>query len=213
MTVEIDDWTCRLDFPVGWVDLTSASDADADGKASWARQTVASFNPLGLVVAKEFIEEELIGLAKAAEKRQSVVAAAFYAEGGFNYAGFDVQIFGEDGVSPTLQNVEGRLRAQKSLAGEPAVTRVELPVGAALRFQGTYQSKGVFGFGKRLSESVSHAVLVPDTGDVLMATMDWTAMERSDELSEMADSLIRTLRLIPLDAVGRPIFDIGDGHD
>ncbi|MFI9616809.1 hypothetical protein ACIHCM_34885 [Streptomyces sp. NPDC052023] len=38
-----------------------------------------------------------------------------------------------------------------------------------------------------------------------MATMDWTAMERSDELAEMADALIRAMRFIPLDAEGNPL--------
>jgi hypothetical protein len=205
MTVEIDDWTCRFDFPVGWVDLTSANNPGVTSLESWAREVADSFNPLELNVPKNSLVKELIGLAKAAAERQAVLSAAFYAEGGVNFAAFDVRIFGEDGVAPTLEDVERMLSAQKGVVGEPAVSRIDLPIGPVLRFQATYASKGVFGFGKSISESVSYAVIVPQTSDVLVATMDWTAMERSDELTEMADEFIPTLRLIPLDAEGNPI--------
>ncbi|CAL9542596.1 hypothetical protein SUDANB176_04276 [Streptomyces sp. enrichment culture] len=209
MTVEIDDWTCRLDFPDGWVDLTAATELDPAGKAAWAREVVNSFNPLDLVASKESIEKELVSLARDAEKTHAVLAAAYFAVGGANYAAFDVQIFGEDGVVLSLDEVESRLRGHKEIVGEPQVSRVELPAGPAVRLQAVYQSKGVLGFGKRLSESVSYALLVPQTSDVLLATMTWRAMEHSDQLTEVADALMPTLCLVPLDAEGNPIPEGG----
>ncbi|GAA2607992.1 hypothetical protein GCM10010304_68580 [Streptomyces roseoviolaceus] len=212
MTVEIDDWTCRLDFSDGWVDVTAGTGLDSEGKAAWAREIVQSFNPLDLVASKESIEKNLIHLARAAEKNQAVLAAAFFALGGAHYATFDVQIFGEDGAALSLDEVENRLRGHKEIAGEPQVSRVDLPAGAAVRLQAMYQSKGVLGFGKRLSEAVSYALLVPETSDVLLATMNWSAMEHSDQLIEEVDALIPTLRFVPLDADGNPISE-GDSPD
>ncbi|CAM5371222.1 hypothetical protein SCYAM73S_08034 [Streptomyces cyaneofuscatus] len=46
MTVDIDDWTCRLDFPDGWVDLTAAIELDPAGEGRSDREVVNSFNPL-----------------------------------------------------------------------------------------------------------------------------------------------------------------------
>ncbi|MDN0193573.1 hypothetical protein [Streptomyces sp. S.PNR 29] len=210
MAIEIDDWTCRFDFPDGWVDLTSAIELNSAEKAVWARETVNSFNPLDLVASRESIEKELISLARAAEKTHSVLAAAYFAVGGANYATFDVQIFGEDGVVLSLDEVESRLLGHKEIVGEPQASRVDLPAGPAVRLQAMYQSKGLLGFGKRLSESVSYGLLVPHSSDVLLATMTWSAMEHSDQLTAMADRLIPTLRHVPLDAEGNPIQEGGN---
>ncbi|GAA3496060.1 hypothetical protein GCM10019016_031610 [Streptomyces prasinosporus] len=209
MTVEIDDWTCRLNFPDGWVDLTAATELDPVGRAVWAREVVNSFNPLELVASKESIEKELISLARDAERTHAVLAAAYFAVGGANYAAFDVQIFGEDGVTLSLDEAENRLRGHKEIVGEPQVSRVDLPAGPAVRLQAVYQSKGILGFGKRLSESVSYALLVPRTSDILVATTTWRAMEHSDQLIEMADALMPTLRFVPLDAEGIPVPEGG----
>ncbi|MBT3163932.1 hypothetical protein HTV80_12520 [Streptomyces sp. Vc74B-19] len=209
MTVKIEDWTCRLDFPVGWVDLTAAIELGQGGKACWAREVVNSFNPLEILVSRESIENELISLAGEAEKTHAVLAAAYFAEGGANLATFDVQIFGEEGVVLSLDEVESRLLRHRGIVGDPRVSRVDLPTGPAMRLQAIYQSKGVLGFGKRLSESVSYALLVPQTQDVLLATTTWRAMEHSGQLTEMTDAFMPTLRLIPLDAEGNPMAEAG----
>ncbi|TWD14908.1 hypothetical protein FB570_11497 [Streptomyces sp. T12] len=202
MTVDIDDWTCRLDFPEGWIDLTAAIELEPAGKAAWVREVVDSVNPLDLVASRESLEKSLVSLARNAEKTHAVLAAAYFAVGGANYAAFDVQIFGEDGVVLSLDEVESRLRGHKEIVGEPQASRVELPVGPAVRLQAVYQSKGVLGFGKQLSERVSYAFLVPHTSDVLLATMSWRAMEHSDQLTAAADALMPTLSFVPLDAEG-----------
>ncbi|MFD3821822.1 hypothetical protein [Streptomyces sp. NPDC058625] len=210
MAIEIDDWTCRFNFPDGWVDLTAAADLDARGKTAWVQEVVDSMNPLDLVVSRESIEKDLISLLNAAEELDSVLAATYFAVGGASYANFDVQVFGEDDTVLSLDEVESRLRSHRRIVGEPAVSRVDLPAGPAVRFQAMYQTKGVLGFGKRLSEGVSYATLVPQTSDVLLATMSWRSMEHSDQLTEMADSFIPTLRHVPLDAQGNPIGESGD---
>ncbi|MET9395035.1 hypothetical protein ABZY20_32275 [Streptomyces sp. NPDC006624] len=207
MTVDSNDWTCRLEFRDGWVDLTAGTGLNADDKATWARDVVQSFNPMDLVASKESIEKDLIQLAHAAEKNQAVLAAVFFALGGAHYATFDVQIFGEDDVVLTLAEIEHMLRGHKEIASEPQVSRVDLPAGTAVRLQAMYQSKGLLGFGKRLSEAVSYALLVPETSDVLLATMNWRAIEHSDQLSAEMDALMPTLRFVPLDAEGNPIAD------
>lgn len=207
MAVEIDDWTCRLEFSDGWVDLTAGTGLDAERKAAWARGVVQSFNPMDLVASKESIEKDLVHLARAAEKNQAVLAAAFFALGGAHYATFDVQIFGEDGVALSLDEVEHRLRGHKEIAGEPQVSRVDLPAGTAVRLQAMYQSKRLLGFGKKLSEAVSYALLVPQSSDVLLATMNWSAMEHSDQLTQEVDALMPTLRFVPLDVEGNPIAE------
>ncbi|MEU3362974.1 hypothetical protein [Streptomyces pseudogriseolus] len=209
MADDFDDWTCRLDFPDGWIDLTAAIDLEPADKAAWAREVVNSVNPLDLVASRESFAEDLVSLAKNAEKTHAVLAAAYFAVGGANYAAFDVQIFGEDGVVLSLDEVESRLRSHKEIVGEPQVSRLELPVGPVIRLQAVYQSKGVFGFGRRLSERVSYALLVPQTSDVLVATMTWRAMEHSDQLTAAADALMPTLRFVPLDAEGNPLLEGG----
>ncbi|MFI9470691.1 hypothetical protein ACIHBQ_24890 [Streptomyces sp. NPDC052492] len=209
MTVDIDDWTCRLDFPEGWIDLTAAIELEPAGKAAWARDVVDSVNPLDLVASRESLEKSLVSLARNAEKTHAVLAAAYFAVGGANYAAFDVQIFGEDGVVLSLDEVESRLRGHKEIVGEPQASRVELPVGPAVRLQAVYQSKGVLGFGKQLSERVSYAFLVPQTSDVLLATMSWRAMEHSDQLTAAADALMPTLSFVPLDAEGNVLPEGG----
>ncbi|MEU1081459.1 hypothetical protein ABZ368_14630 [Streptomyces sp. NPDC005908] len=209
MTVDIDDWTCRLDFPEGWIDLTAAIELEPAGKAAWAREVVDSVNPLDLVASRESLEKSLVSLARNAEKTHAVLAAAYFAVGGANYAAFDVQIFGENGVLLSLDEVESRLRGHKEIVGEPQASRVELPVGPAVRLQAVYQSKGVLGFGKQLSERVSYAFLVPQTSDVLLATMSWRAMEHSDQLTAAADALMPTLSFVPLDAEGNVLPEGG----
>ncbi|MEU0287803.1 hypothetical protein [Streptomyces sp. NPDC006147] len=209
MTVDIDDWTCRLDFPEGWIDLTAAIELEPAGKAAWARDVVDSVNPLDLVASRESLEKSLVSLARNAEKTHAILAAAYFAVGGANYAAFDVQIFGEDGVVLSLDEVESRLRGHKEIVGEPQASRVELPVGPAVRLQAVYQSKGVLGFGKQLSERVSYAFLVPQTSDVLLATMSWRAMEHSDQLTAAADALMPTLSFVPLDAEGNVLPEGG----
>ncbi|CAL9514306.1 hypothetical protein SUDANB60_03688 [Streptomyces sp. enrichment culture] len=209
MTDYIDDWTCRLDFPDGWIDLTAAIELEPAGKAAWAREVVNSVNPLDLVASRESLEKNLVSLARNAEKTHAVLAAAYFAVGGANYAAFDVQIFGEDGVALSLDAVESRLRGHKAIVGEPQASRVELPVGPAVRLQAVYQSKGVLGFGKQLSEKVSYALLVPQTSDVLVATMSWRAMEHSDQLTAAADALMPTLSFVPLDAEGNALPEGG----
>ncbi|EPJ40828.1 hypothetical protein STAFG_2129 [Streptomyces afghaniensis 772] len=196
-----------LEFSDGWVDLTAGTGLDADGKAAWARGVVQSFNPMDLVASKESVEKDLVHLARAAEKNQAVLAAAFFALGGAHYATFDVQIFGEDGAALSLDEVEHRLRGHKEIAGEPHVSRVDLPAGTAVRLQAMYQSKGLLGFGKKLTEAVSYALLVPQTSDVLLATMNWSAMEHSDQLTQEVDALMPTLRFVPLDVEGNPIAE------
>ncbi|MFJ4975684.1 hypothetical protein ACIP6X_10140 [Streptomyces coeruleorubidus] len=207
MAVEIDDWTCRLDFPEGWVDLTAGTGLDAEGKAAWAREVVQSFNPMDLVASKESIEKDLANLARAAEKNHAVLAAAFFALGGAHHATFDVQIFGEEDVALSLDEVEHQLRGHKEIAAEPQVSRVDLPAGTAVRLQAMYQSKGLLGFGKKLTEAVSYALLVPQTSDVLLATMNWSAVEHSEQLTQEVDELMPTLRFVPLDAEGNPIAE------
>ncbi|MFJ9001279.1 hypothetical protein ACIRG8_23375 [Streptomyces sp. NPDC102359] len=209
MTVDNDDWTCRLDFPEGWIDLTAAIELEPAGKAAWARDVVDSVNPLDLVASRESLEKSLVSLARNAEKTHAILAAAYFAVGGANYAAFDVQIFGEDGVVLSLDEVESRLRGHKEIVGEPQASRVELPVGPAVRLQAVYQSKGVLGFGKQLSERVSYAFLVPQTSDVLLATMSWRAMEHSDQLTAAADALMPTLSFVPLDAEGNVLPEGG----
>ncbi len=146
-----------------------------------------------------------MSLARNAERTHAVLAAAYFALGGANYAVFDVQIFGEDGVVISLGEVESRLLGHKEILGQPQVSRVELPVGPAVRLQAQYQSKGVLGFGKRLPCRVSHALLVPQASDVLLATMTWRAMEHGAQFTGMADALMPTLSLVPLDAEGKPL--------
>ncbi|MGA5127344.1 hypothetical protein ACPCAG_29100 [Streptomyces pseudogriseolus] len=209
VTVDIDDWTCRLDFPDGWVDLTAAIELDPAARAAWAREVVNSFDPLDLVASREPMEEILISLARNAKRTHAVLAAAYFAVGGANYAVFDVQIFGEDGVVLSLDEVESRLLGHKEILGKPQVSRADLPVGPAVRLHAQYQSKGVLGFGKRLSEGVSYALLVPQTSDVLVATMTWRAREHGDQFTRMADALMPTLSFVPLDGEGKPLLEDG----
>ncbi|MFE6405386.1 hypothetical protein ACFVOR_00440 [Streptomyces sp. NPDC057837] len=207
MALDIDDWTCRLAFADGWVDLTAGTGLDADGKAAWARDVVQSFDSLDSVASKESIGRNLIDLARAAEKNQAVLAAAFFTTDGAHHAIFDVQIFGEDGVTLSLDEVEHRLCGHQEIAAEPQVSRVDLPVGTAVRLRAIYQSKGLLGFGKKLSEAVSYALLVPHTSDILLATMNWSALRHSDQFVAEVDTLMHTLQFVPLDAAGRPIAE------
>lgn len=205
MAPEIDDWTCRLAFDDGWVDLTAGVGLDAEGKAAWARDVAQSIDPVALVVSKQSIEKDLISLARSAEKNHAVLAAAFFSPGGAHHAAFDVQIFGEDGVTLSLDEVEHRLRGHKEIVAEPQVSRLDLPVGTAVRLQAVYRSKGLLGFGRKLSEAVSYALLIPHTSDVLLATMSWGAVEHCEQLAAEIDALMPTLQFVPLDAEGRPI--------
>ncbi|EMF27811.1 hypothetical protein H114_17108 [Streptomyces gancidicus BKS 13-15] len=168
-----------------------------------------SFNPLDLVASRESMEEGLISLARNAERTHAVLAAAYFAVGGANYAVFDVQIFGEDGVVLSLDEVESRLLGKKEILGQPQVHRVELSVGPAVRLHAQCKSEGVLGFGKRLSEGISYALLVPQTSDVLLATMTWRAREHGDQLTRMANALMSTLSFVPLDTEGRPLSGSG----
>jgi hypothetical protein len=201
----LDEYMCALDLPTGWVNITLESPSPVEAEEV-AQEIVEQFNPLELARGKNSLVKEIADLALAAKKSRSSYTAACYTAAGGNIANVEVDVYGEKGVRVTPEDVQPVLLEKKNskVFGEPDVTYLNLPLGPAVRVRATFKVKRTLGFGRRLVETVMYAVCPPITNDVMVATMRWEALERSDELIEMADAMIPTLHIIPCDEDGNP---------
>ncbi|MDJ0464424.1 hypothetical protein [Streptomyces sp. H27-C3] len=203
----VDDYACRLDFQSGWVDLTMQEGTRAEAE-SLVKKAVAQFNPLKMVVQEASLVKELTDRALEAYEDGPILVAAYCTEGGGILASLEVDSYGEPGVPrPSPAEVQPQLLewANAEVIGEPEVAHPDLRAGRAVRVQSMLKTKRMLGFGRRLTEFIKYAVFPPETSSVIVATVRWEAIQRSEELALLTDELVSSMRLVPLDAGGKEI--------
>ncbi|GAB2982119.1 hypothetical protein GCM10023080_055400 [Streptomyces pseudoechinosporeus] len=206
----VDDYACRFDFQPGWVDLTLPEATKAAAK-ELATETVNRLNPLSLEIEKSAVLDDMVDRAVDLNDDGPILAGAYYSENGVGLANLKVDSYGEEGVPrPTPAEVQPMLLdwANAEVASEPEITYLNLPVGPAVRVQAMLKAKRLLGFGRRLSEFVKYAVFPPGLNSLIVVTVTWEAVQKTEELTQLTDELVSTMRLVPLDADGNEITSI-----
>lgn len=195
-----EEFECRFEFQPGWIDLTLREGTKAEAKAL-ATQVVDSLNPLGLEIEKSSVFDDMVERAVDLNEDVPTLAAAYYTESGEALANLMVDSYGDEGVErPALAEVQPLLLewANGVVTGEPQVDHLELPAGPAVRVQAMLQVKRMFGLGRKLTEFVRYAVLPPGMKSLIVVTVTWEAITRTEDIAELADEAVRTLRITPL---------------
>ncbi|MEU9140813.1 hypothetical protein AB0D33_33455 [Streptomyces sp. NPDC048404] len=195
-----EDFECRFDFQPGWIDLTLRDGTKAEAKAL-ATQVVNSLNPLALEIEKSAVFDDMVERAVDLNDDVPTLAAAYYTESGEALANLMVDSYGDEGVErPTREEVQPILLewANAEVAGEPQIAYLDLPAGPAVRVQATLQVKRMFGFGRKLTEFIKYAVFPPGMKSLIVVTVTWEAIARTEQIAELADEAVQTLRITPL---------------
>ena len=206
----VDDYACRFDFQSGWVDLTLPEATKAAAKAL-ATQTVNRLNPLNLEIEKSAVFDDIVDRAVELNENNPILAGAYYSDSGMGLANLKVDSYGEEGVPrPTAAEVQPLLLewSNAAVASDPEIAYLDLPVGPAVRVQAMLKAKRLLGFGRRLSEFVKYAVFPPGLNSLVVVTVTWEAVQQTEELTQLTDELVSTMRLVPLDAAGNEITTI-----
>ncbi|MEU7649690.1 hypothetical protein [Streptomyces huasconensis] len=197
-----DDYVVDFDFGGDWLGLTLQEGTRAEAR-ELAAHLVGQFNPLNLVGGRAALQKDLEERALSVFESGPVLAAAAYTEGGALLADLAVFAYGEDGVQrPSPQEYLPQLLKwpYAEVKGEPQVSDVRLPIGTAVRVQAMLIEKRRFGWGKKLSESVQYGVWPDGLEEILVVEARWLNFERTEELTELVDRLMPTMRLLPVPA-------------
>ena len=82
--------------------------------------------------------------------------------------------------------------------GDVLRERVQLPSGPAIRVRATkLEEPDPTGHGTLL-EGVTFAIRPPGFEGAIVASMSWTVLHLGDKLAEMADAIVRTIRVTRL---------------
>ncbi|MEV0218471.1 hypothetical protein [Streptomyces sp. NPDC050704] len=205
----VDGFACRFDLQAGWVDLTlqGGSKAEATGLAGSA---LDEFNPLELQVSKRGLMNDLIDRAMDLNSDDPILAASYYGRDGVSLINLVVDSYGEDGAPrPSREEVQPLLVRSGPdntvVASEPDISYLDIPAGPAVRIQAMAKAKRMFGFGSRLNEFIKYAVFPPNIEQLIVITANWQDIQRTDELAQVTDGLVATMRNVPLDANGQEI--------
>ncbi|MEH0418748.1 hypothetical protein [Streptomyces sp. B21-083] len=193
----VEAFECRFDFQPGWIDLTLKEGTKAEAKAL-ATEVVNTLNPLALEIEKSAVFDDMVERAVDLNDDVPTLAAAYYAENGEALANLMVDSYGDEGVNrPTREEVQPLLLewGNAEPKGEPQVTYLELPAGPAVRVQSMLQVKRMFGFGRKLTEFIKYAVFPPGMTSLIVVTVTWEAIARTEEITELADEAVQTLRI------------------
>ncbi|MEU6120651.1 hypothetical protein [Streptomyces sp. NPDC047123] len=205
-----EDYLVDFESDDGWLHLTLQEGTRAEAQAI-AADLAAQFNPLKLGGSRAALQEELANRALTAFESGPVLAMAAYAEGGILLADLAVFAYGEDDVRrPSPQEYLPQLLKwpYAQIKGEPQVTEKHLPLGPALRVQAVLVEKRRFGWGKKLSESLQYGVWPDGREEILVVEARWLNFERTDELTDLVDRLMPTMRIVP--APAQPGTDAAD---
>ncbi|QEU92581.1 hypothetical protein [Streptomyces kanamyceticus] len=199
-----DDYLVEFDFDSGWLPLTLHEGTRAEA-AQMAADLAAQFNPLSLGVSKASLQQELEKHALTAFESGPLLTTVAYTEGGIFLADLSVLAYGEDGVPrPSPEEYREMLLkwSYAEVRGEPQIHDVELPIGPAVRVQAVLMEKRRFGWGKKLSECLRYWVWPTGHEEILLIEARWLNFERTDELTDLVDRLVPSLRLVPVPVPG-----------
>ncbi|MGY4982360.1 hypothetical protein ACWCYL_35360 [Streptomyces sp. 900105755] len=199
-----ETFECTFEFQPGWIDLTLQEATKAEAKAL-ATDVVNSLNPLGLGIEKSAVFDDMVERAVRLNGDVPVLAAAYYTETGEALANLMVEGYGDEGVPrPTAEEVTPLLLewGNARVAGEPQITHLDLPAGPAIRVQSMLEVKRRLGFGRKLAEYIRYAVFPPRMETLVVVTVTWEKIARTEEITELVDEAVRSMRITPLSTGG-----------
>ncbi|MFG2313495.1 hypothetical protein [Streptomyces tendae] len=199
-----ETFECTFEFQPGWIDLTLHDGTKSEAKAL-ATEVVNRLNPLGLEIEKSAVFDDMVERAVDLNDDVPTLAAAYYSEAGEALANLTVDSYGDEGVPrPDAEEaVQLLLRwGNAEVTGTPGITHLELAAGPAVRIQAMLKVKRMFGFGRRLAEFVKYAVFPPGMESLVVVTVTWEKIALAEQITELADEAVRTMRVTPLPAEG-----------
>ncbi|MEU6995608.1 hypothetical protein ABZ953_33750 [Streptomyces sp. NPDC046465] len=194
-----DDFIVEFDFDGGWLGLTLLEGTRAEARRL-AAGLVEQFDPLHLAVSKASLQQELEEHALSVHESGPLLTAVAYTDSGVFLADMSVLAYGEDGVTRPSPEEYGDMLLKWSYAevkGDADITEVALPIGPAVRVQAVLVEKRRFGWGKKLSECLRYWVWPTGHEEILLVEARWHNFERTDELTDLVDRVVPTLRLVP----------------
>jgi hypothetical protein len=200
----VEDFECSFEFRPGWIDLTLREGTGDEAKAL-ATHVVNSLDPLSLEIEKSSVLDDIAERAVALDDDSPTLAAAYYTERGEALACLTVDSYGDEGVErPTREEVQPVLLewANAEVEGDPQVAHLDLPAGPAVRVQAMLRVRRVFGLRRRLTGFIRYAVLPPGMKSLIVVTVTWEAIARTEEIAELAAEAVQTLRITPITSDG-----------
>ncbi|PTM99576.1 hypothetical protein LXH13_12115 [Streptomyces spinosirectus] len=202
-----EPYECIFEFQPGWIDLTLQEGTKAEAMAL-ATEVVSGLNPLGLAIETRAAFDDMVQRAVRLNDDVPVLAAAYYTETGEALANLMVDGYRDEGVPrPSAEEVTPLMLqwANAQVTGEPQITRLELPAGPAVRVQSMLKVKRRLGFGRKLTEYIRYAVFPPRLQTLVVVTITWEKIARSEEITALADEAVRSMQLNPVSREGVPI--------
>ncbi|MGW7565269.1 hypothetical protein ACWGJV_03195 [Streptomyces tendae] len=195
-----ETFECTFEFQPGWIDLTLREGTRAEAKAL-ATEAVNRLNPLGLEIEKSAVLDDMVERAVDLNDDVPALAAAYYSEADEALANLTVDSYGDEGVPrPDVEEaVQLLLRwGNAEVTGTPGITHLELAAGPAVRIQAMLKVKRMLGFGRKLAEFVKYAVFPPGMASLVVVTVTWEKVALTEQITELADEAVRTMRVTPL---------------
>ena len=199
-----ETFECTFEFQPGWIDLTLREGTKAEAKAL-ATEVVDRLNPLALEIEKSAVFDDMVERAVDLNEDVPTLAAAYYSEAGEALANLMVDSYGDEGVPrPGADEIIPLLLGwgNAEVTGDPQITQLDLAAGPAVRVQAMLRVKRMLGFGRKLAEFVKYAVFPPGMQSLIVVTVTWEKIALAEQITELADEAVRTLRLAPLEAGG-----------
>lgn len=202
-----ENWEVIFEFQPGWIDLTIQEGTKAEATAL-ATEVVNDLNPRGLAIETSAPFDDMFRRAVRLNRDMPALAAAYYTEAGEALADLMVDGYGDEGVPrPSAEEVTPLMLqwGNARVTGEPQITRLELPAGPAVRVQSMLKVRRWLGFGRKLTECIRYAVFPPDLQTLVVVTVHWEKIARSEEITALADEAVRSMQINPLSKDGVPI--------
>jgi hypothetical protein len=198
---------CAFEFQPGWIDLTlrEGTKAEAEGLAT---EVVNRLNPLALKIEKSAVRDDMVERATDLNEDVPTLAAAYYSGAGEALANLMVDSYGDEGVPrPDADEVIPLLLECRNaqVTGEPRISYLDLAAGPAVRVQAMLQVKRMLGFGRKLTEFIKYAVFPPGMQSLIVVTVTWEKSTLTEEIAQLADEAVRSLRITLLATGGTAI--------
>ncbi|MFI6565421.1 hypothetical protein [Streptomyces sp. NPDC050534] len=198
---------CTFEFEPGWIDLTLREGTTSEARGL-ATEVVNRLNPRALEIEKSAVLDDMVERAVDLNEDVPTLAAAYYSGAGEALANLMVDSYSDEGVPrPGADEVIPLLLewGNAQVTGEPRISHLDLAAGPAVRVQATLQVKRMLGFGRKLTEFIKYAVFPPSMQSLIVVTVTWEKITLTEEITELADEAVRSLRITPLATGGMAI--------
>ncbi|WP_406443244.1 hypothetical protein OHB14_30180 [Streptomyces sp. NBC_01613] len=192
----IPDLQYGISCPPDWVRLPLDS---SDEIGSWAKNTTAELRErsqaAGYELDQRAVRKDLRSRVDDSRSREPFYAFALYPDG-FDtaLAVLELDLIHPDATVPqlTLDWLADAFSTQDF--GLPKTTRIELPVGPAVRIRQNFAADGPAPGGPGvLLETLTYGILPTGTESALMLLLSWTTPGLEEAMEDAADSIVQTL--------------------